>query len=120
MVWRIIADYGQPHSLRNDRGIHNIKENLRGRLFYLFHRFIYNIRAEIPEEAVTTILNSIGDLLVLNVELPEEESPQDDPLEAAVNSTSLFDSQIYLFETAGSLLSLLGSTPTQQVALLQV
>lgn len=101
-------------------GIHTSHQNLRGRLFYLFHRFIRDIRFEIPQEIVTTILSNIGDLLVLNVEIPEEDSPQDDILTAAVNTPSLFDSQIYLFETVGTLLSLLSNQPTEQLGLLQV
>lgn len=107
------------HSLHR-RGIHNERENLRGRLYYLFHRFIRDIRQEIPQEIITTILNNIGDLLVLNVEIPEEESPQDDPLESAVSTPTLFDSQIYLFETVGSLLSLLNNAPAEQLNILQV
>lgn len=67
-----------------------------------------------------SILNGIGDLLILNVEMPDEDSPQEDILEAAVNTSTLFDSQIYLFETVGNLLSLLNNAPTEQVALLQV
>lgn len=101
-------------------GIHTGIENLRGRLFYLFHRFIHGIRFEIPQEIVTTILSNIGDLLILNVELPEEDSPQDDILASAVNTPSLFDSQIYLFETVGTLLSLLSAQPAEQLGLLQV
>lgn len=75
---------------------------------------------EIPRDIVTAILSGIGDLLILSVELPEEDSPQDDILEVAVNTPTLFDSQIYLFETVGTLLSLLGNTPDQQLTLLQV
>ncbi|KAF8309914.1 ARM repeat-containing protein [Clavulina sp. PMI_390] len=101
------------------KGIHNEQENLRGRLFYLFHRFIRDIRQEIPQEFITTILSNIGDLLILNVELPEDDSPQDDILEAAVNTATLFDSQIYLFETVGTLLALMHNSPGEQVSLLQ-
>jgi len=75
---------------------------------------------EIPTEIVTAILSGIGDLLVLNVELPDEDSPQGDILEVAVNTPTLFDSQIYLFETVGTLLSLLGNMPDEQLGLLQV
>lgn len=89
-------------------------------MFYLFHRFIKDIRNEIPQEIVTTILSNIGDLLVLNVELPEEDSPQEDLLDSAVNTPTLFDSQIYLFETVGSLLSLLHNAPAEQLSILQV
>ena len=102
------------------RGIHTPQTALRGRLFYLFHRFIKDIRSEIPHELVPTILNSIGDLMVLNVELPEPDSPQIDPLEAAVNAPSLFDSQLYLFETVGTLLSLLSGVQAEQAVLLRV
>lgn len=103
-----------------ERGIHTSRENMRGRLFYLFHRFIRDIRFEIPQGIVTTILSNIGDLLILSVELPEEDSPVDDILETAVNTPTLFDSQIYLFETVGTLLGLLGNVPGEQLSLLQV
>jgi exportin-T len=58
--------------------------------------------------------------MVLNVELPEPDSPGIDPLENAVNTPSLFDSQLYLFETVGTLLSLLSGVQVEQAVFLQV
>ena len=65
--------------------------------------------------------------MVVQAELPEIESSdedlgfpsQPDILFAAVNEPNVFDSQIYLFEAAGTLVSLTFQTPDQQAALLQ-
>lgn len=53
------------------------------------------------------------------VELPELEDPESqDILSEAVVASTLFDSQLYLFEAAGTLVSLLYRTPDQASALL--
>lgn len=50
--------------------------------------------------------------------MPELEDNERDPLTEAVSSPSIFDSQLYLFETAGTLVSLLYKTPERASALL--
>lgn len=55
----------------------------------------------------------------MQADLPEPESPDQDILFEAVNDPSVFDSQLYLFEAAGTLVSLTYSVPDQQAALLQ-
>ena len=102
------------------RGIHTPHAELRGRLFYLFNKFIKDIRQELPHDIILSILNNIGDLLVINAELVEPESPEDDLLEATVRQSSGFDHQLYLFEAVGTLLSLLGGQNSgEQAGLLQ-
>lgn len=64
-------------------------------------------------------MDSISDALVIQFELPEPESPDQDILFEAINEPSVFDSQLYLFEAAGTLVSLTFTIPEQQSALLR-
>lgn len=57
-------------------------------------------------------------MLVIQVELPELESPEQDLLTEAIKSPGIFDSQLYLFETIGTLVSLFYKTPEQRNTLL--
>lgn len=59
------------------------------------------------------------DLLAIQVEIPEIEDPlQQDILKEAVASPGLFEAQLYLFETTGTLVSLVFRTPDRATALL--
>lgn len=101
------------------RGLHNPELSLRSRVFYLFHRFIKEDRNDIPPELAVSLLEGMRDLLVINVEIPELENPeQQDILTEAVSNPGIFDSQLYLFETAGTLVSLLFKIPDQASVLL--
>ncbi|KAG8977966.1 pre-tRNA nuclear export protein, partial [Tulasnella sp. 427] len=105
-------------ALVDERGMHQPKKSRRGRVFYIFHRFIKQVQKELPQDILLSILNSIRDLLDLDIELPAPDtdenssagsSPTPDQdgnaiLEEAVTASSAFDSQIYLFETTGTLI----------------
>lgn len=52
------------------------------------------------------------------MDLPKLESPEDDLLAEAIKNPGLFDSQLYIFETVGSLVSLLSKNPEQQASVL--
>ncbi|KAF8589812.1 ARM repeat-containing protein [Ramaria rubella] len=107
-------------ALVDARGIHHPRPSVRARASYLFHKFIKEDRNEVPIEIVVNLLDSIRDALVVQVDLPEPESPDQDILFEAVNDPSVFDSQIYLFEAAGTLVSLTYAMPIErQAALLQ-
>ncbi|KAG5638768.1 pre-tRNA nuclear export protein [Sphagnurus paluster] len=99
------------------RGLHNQDPAFRLRLYYLFHRFIKEAKNDIPPDISANIIQSIRDLLPIQIELPEFDDTEEDPLTEAVKS-SAFDSQLYLFETAGILCSLLFKSPEQQGSLL--
>ena len=104
----------------NNRGLHSPDQSVRTRVFYLFHRFIKENRSEISVELAGTLLGGIRDLLTIQVELPELESPEtDDVLSEATKSTGSFDAQLYLFETVGILLSAFMKSPEQASSLLQ-
>ena len=88
-------------------------------MFYLFHRFIKEVRNEISVDLAASLLENIRDLLSIQVDLPELESPEtQDLLTEAMANPGIFDSQIYLFETAGILNSLFFKDPTQSETLL--
>ncbi|KAF8604237.1 KapM protein [Ceratobasidium sp. AG-I] len=101
------------------RGIHHPKERVRRRVFYIFYKFIKDCKLEIPPEYATTIIDSMRDVLVVRAELPEPESSEQDLLNEALNSAGLFDSQLYLFESVGTLVSLLSNESEKQATVLQ-
>lgn len=102
-----------------DRGLHNRDSSVRARVFYLFYRFIKEVRNEISPNLATSLLDNIRDLLPIQVDLPELESPEtQDLLTEAIKNPGIFDSQIYLFEAAGIITSLFFKDPTQSETLL--
>jgi exportin-T len=107
--------------LKSTRGVHNQNSTVRSRVFYLFHRFIKEGRNDMPVEIVPNVIEGLRDLLQIQVELPElenENPTQQEILTEAAANPGIFDSQLYLFETVGILLSLLFKTPERQAALL--
>ncbi|KDQ59267.1 hypothetical protein JAAARDRAFT_127823 [Jaapia argillacea MUCL 33604] len=100
-------------------GLHNPESSVRSRVYYLFHRFVKDERNEISVEIAQSLIESIRDLLVIEVEIPELEEPdQQDMLTEAVNNPGIFDAQLYLFESTGVLVSLSFKTPEHQGQLL--
>ncbi|KAH9928319.1 armadillo-type protein [Fomitopsis serialis] len=83
----------------------------------LFQRFIREDRNEISPELAVSLIEGMRDLLTIEVELPEIEEGQD-LLSEAITNPGIFDSQLYIFETAGILVSLLYKMPGQAAVLL--
>lgn len=102
------------------RGVHHEKIGVRKRVNYLLWRFVRDLRAvaAVPMDFVQRLLQGLQDLLVVRAELPEV-SPDEDPLVKATTTAGFFDSQVYLFETSGMLISLLNNAPGDQVVLLK-
>jgi exportin-T len=100
-------------------GLHNPDSAVRGRVFYLFHRFIKDGRNDISPELAVNLIEGIRDLLGIQVELPELDDPeQQDLLTETINNPGIFDSQLYMFETVGILVNVLFRSKEQQTALL--
>lgn len=99
-------------------GLHNPEARLRSRVFYLFHRFIKEDRNEISVELAGTLIEAVRDLVVIQVELPELENPEQDLLDEAIKNPGIFDAQLYIFETVGTLISLFYKNPDQRATLL--
>jgi exportin-T len=96
---------------------------VRSRAFYLLHRFIKELRNDISPDLANMLLTQIADTLVVDSTLPTDETEVSSDAgfteivtELATHSTS-FDSQAYMFEAAGTLLSLLWRTSDAQQAL---
>ena len=100
------------------RGLHSSSSKARSRVYYLFNKFIKETRNEIPLEIAGELLERFRDLLVVQVEMPQLEDPTQDLLTEALKLPADFDKQVYLFETAGILLSLYFKVPDQQRPLL--
>ncbi|EGN99272.1 hypothetical protein SERLA73DRAFT_54418 [Serpula lacrymans var. lacrymans S7.3] len=125
-----VSRYGDFFKIRKDcimptleamvdiRGLHNPESSVRTRAYYLFHRFIKDVKNDISPDVAIGLIESIRDVLVIQIELPELESPEQDMLTEAIRNPGAFDSQLYLYETVGVLLSLLFKSPEQQAALL--
>jgi exportin-T len=109
---------------------------VRKRVFYLFYRFVQVLRIDIETQHVPPILQAIQDLLTFEVEIPEDTDDDKTPppantsaqfrpinvdkfLADALKPVSMFDSQLYMFEAAGALISILWSLPESQAGALQ-
>ncbi|KAG2221392.1 hypothetical protein INT45_012643 [Circinella minor] len=98
------------------RGLHHPLQQIRSRCWYLFHRFVKSLKTQMSQY-VDTILNSMGDLLTVQAEPPVESNTADGmPIPAA----SMFDSQLYLFETVGMLISLENMDVMKQTEYLKI
>ncbi|OAD74660.1 hypothetical protein PHYBLDRAFT_180902 [Phycomyces blakesleeanus NRRL 1555(-)] len=98
------------------RGLHHPLNQIRSRCWYLFQRFVKMLKPKMGPY-VETLLSSIGDLLTIQAETPVESNTMDGmPIPAA----STFDSQLYLFETVGTLISLDSVDVMKQMEYLQI
>ncbi|KAJ7170663.1 armadillo-type protein [Mycena crocata] len=101
------------------RGLHNSDASHRSRVYYLFHRFIKELRLDIPADVAVNIASSIRDLLPIEVQIPDvDDSESSANLLSEAIKSSAFDSQLYLYETVGTLCALLAKTPDQLASLL--
>ncbi|KAK7526690.1 Exportin-T [Phyllosticta citriasiana] len=86
------------------RLVHSSHRRLKLRSWYLFSRFVKPLRNHIGP-LCQTIIQAIGDLLIIKAELPNED---DDDMSSDDNGQSYdatFNNQLYLFEAIGHMLS---------------
>ncbi|KAK9766337.1 pre-tRNA nuclear export protein [Basidiobolus ranarum] len=95
----------------DNRGLHNPRKITRSRSWYLFYRFVKLLKVHMSP-FVDGMLNGLMDLLAIQVDISDNAS-------GSSNSTSSFDSQLYLFETVGLLISADGVDASKQVEYLQ-
>jgi exportin-T len=84
------------------RGLHHPLKQVRSRCWYLFYRYVKELRPKMGN-FVEVVLSSMGDLLTIEAEMPVETNTSDG---GKITAASTFDSQKYLFETVGILISL--------------
>ena len=99
-----------------DKGLRNPRVGMRRRINYLFYRFVRDTRSAIPAEFVPRLLEGMQESFYVQAKLPEV-TPEEDPLQKATERASAFDSQLYLFDTAGLLIAQLSPSPDTQVML---
>ncbi|KAG6002871.1 pre-tRNA nuclear export protein [Claviceps maximensis] len=96
--------------------VHHEHVRIKTRSWYLFHRFIKQLRSQVGNVA-ETVISSIGDLLPIRAEIPGEDADDDMSSDESDHSAdALFTSQLYLFETIGCISSA-SSTPADKQAL---
>ncbi|KAJ3280160.1 pre-tRNA nuclear export protein [Borealophlyctis nickersoniae] len=100
------------------RGLHHENSSVRSRVSYHFLKFVEKLRTRaLPY--VDNVLTSIQDLLIVRRPPPTLPSPPTTPVTPKPGSTATsFDSQLYLFEAVGMLISLDPAQPEKQVELL--
>ncbi|KAI1085879.1 Xpo1-domain-containing protein [Whalleya microplaca] len=98
------------------RLVHHEHVRIRTRSWYLFHRFVKHLRAQVGNVA-ETVIQSIGDLLPIKAEMPGDDVDDDMSSDETDNSAdAVFTSQLYLFEAIGCISST-AATPVEKQAL---
>ncbi|KAJ2906782.1 hypothetical protein MKZ38_010773 [Zalerion maritima] len=96
--------------------VHHNHVRIRTRSWYLFHRFVKQLRAHVGNVA-EDIISAISDLLPIKAEVSGEDSDNDMSSDETDNSAdALFNSQLYLFEAIGCISST-SATPAEKQAL---
>ncbi|KAF9894893.1 pre-tRNA nuclear export protein [Aspergillus nanangensis] len=84
--------------------IHHPMKKLKIRSWYLFQRLVRHLRQHIGNVA-QTVVEALGDLLVIQAELNSEGSDGDDSDDHEGSADAVFTSQLYLFEAVGIICS---------------
>ncbi|KAK4919789.1 pre-tRNA nuclear export protein, partial [Elasticomyces elasticus] len=88
---------------------------VRTRSWYLFYKFVRQLREKLGDVA-QTVIQALGDLLVIRAELPEDSADDDMSSDENDQSTNaIFNSQLYLFEAIGCVASTKTVTIENQV-----
>ncbi|KAK3190998.1 pre-tRNA nuclear export protein [Lecanicillium sp. MT-2017a] len=97
------------------RLVHHNHVRIKTRSWYLFHRFIKQLRSRVGNVA-ETVIQSIGDLLPIKAEVSGEDADDDMSSDESDHSAdAIFYSQLYLFEAIGCISSTT-STPVDKQA----
>ncbi|KIY43983.1 ARM repeat-containing protein [Fistulina hepatica ATCC 64428] len=106
-------------AMLDTRGLHRPDAAFRDRMNFLFSRFIRETKNDISPEIAVRIIGGVSDLTTVEVTLSEasDDSGESDSLVDSAHDAAL-DSQLYLFETIGTLCALLYKMPDEQAGLL--
>ena len=106
-----------PQTLENFiKFVHHKHAKVKLRSWYLFYRFVRQLRPQVGSMA-ETIVRSIADLLHIKAEIPETSS-DDGSFSSNDNETphdSTFINQLYLYEAVGDICSSPALSPSDQV-----
>lgn len=87
------------------RFVHSNHVKIRTRSWYLFYRFVKQLRNQLGNVS-QTVIQAVADLLTIKAELPEDNG--DDDMSSDANDQSadaVFTGQLYLFEAVGCVAS---------------
>lgn len=95
---------------------HHPMKKVKTRAWYLFQRLVKQLRAYVDNIA-HTVVEALGDLLVIQAELPSENSDGDEisSEDQEGSADAVFNSQLYLFEAVGSICSVPTISADKQV-----
>ncbi|KAL4805936.1 Exportin-T [Aspergillus unguis] len=95
---------------------HHPMKKVKTRAWYLFQRLVKQLRAYIDNVA-QTVVEALGDLLVIQAELPSENSDGDEMSseDHEGSADAVFNSQLYLFEAVGIICSIPTISADKQV-----
>lgn len=85
-------------------GIHNSNRRVQIRSWYLLYRFVKSVRGILDASIAETLFTSVQPLLQIKAELPSKDDDSEISGTQAAGAGA-FDSQLYLFELCGLLLS---------------
>ncbi|KZF25065.1 Xpo1-domain-containing protein [Xylona heveae TC161] len=94
------------------RFVHHDHIRVKTRSWYLFHRLVKHLRSQLGDVS-QTVVQAIGDLLVIRAELPPEGSGDDKSSNEDDSADAIFSSQLFLFEAVGCISSV-ASVPVEQ------
>ena len=96
------------------RLVHHDHVRVRTRSWYLFHRFVKTLRAQVGNVA-KTVIESISDLLPIKAEVPGNDADDDMSSDESDHSAdAVFTSQLYLYEAIGCISSTSATPPAEQ------
>jgi exportin-T len=97
--------------------VHHTNRKVKTRSWYLFQRLVKQLRGLIGNVA-QTVVEALGDLLVIQAELPSEGEDGDEMSseDHEGSADAVFNSQLYLFEAVGVICST-GSVPVDKQVL---
>lgn len=100
--------------------VHHPVRKVKTRSWYLFQRFVKQLRQHIGNVA-QTVVEALGDLLVIQAELPSEGEDGDEMSseDHEGSADAVFNSQLYLFEAVGIICSTNGVPADKQVLFAQ-
>lgn len=93
-------------------GVHSPNKRVQVRAWYLFFRFVKSIRGMIGVGVAETVFSSLEPVLRIKAELPSKEDDDSEISGTEASGAGAFDSQLYLFELCGILISNHRSTNT--------
>lgn len=98
------------------RFVHSDHPKVRTRSWYLFHRFVRHLRAQLGNVA-QDVIDAISDLLPIRAEIPQKDEDGDmSSDESEQKADAVFEAQLYLFEAIGRIAST-ASVPVQNQVL---